>query len=204
MIPVVAVSGYPGSGKTSLARGLAGALPGALPVFMDDYERMTRTPIPDIARWMREGADIDAFEFPGLDDDLAALKQGIAVDGKRGRPRLAARKYVVFETQFGRAHGATGRHVDLQIWIDVPFDIALARNLKAFVAGFAAGDRADLLPERMRWLDEYLGNYLGTVRGLLEMQLERVGRKADVIVDGRAGIEAMVSAAVAEVQRRLP
>src|SRR5688572_21190855 len=146
MIPVVAVSGYPGSGKTSLVRGLARSLPGAAAIFMDGYERMTRAPIASIARWMQDGADIDAFDFPGLAEDLAALKHGVAVNERMSATRVHAEKYVVFETQFGRAHGDTGQHIDLQVWIDVPFDIALARNLKAFVAGFAQENNAERLP----------------------------------------------------------
>ncbi len=204
MIPVIAVSGYPGSGKTSLVRGLAKRLPGAAPVFMDNYERMTRRPIEDVARWLQAGADIDAFDFPGLGDDLAALKQGVAINDRRDNSRVAAGKYVVFETQFGRAHAETGRHIDLQVWIDVPFDIALARNLKAFVAGFARESDAGRLADQMRWLDGYLGNYLGTVRALLEMQLERVGRKADILLDGRSDLDGMIEAADAEIRRRLP
>jgi len=204
MIPVIAVSGYPGSGKTSLVRGLAGALPGAAAIFMDSYERMTQRPIEDVAHWLQGGADIDAFDFPGLGDDLTALRQGVAIDDRQGNGRVAAQKYVVFETQFGRAHAETGRHIDLQVWIDLPFDIALARNLKAFVAGFARESDPERLAGQMRWLDGYLGNYLGTVRSLLEMQLERVGRKADVILDGRTGLEEMIAAADAEIRRRLP
>lgn len=204
MISVIAVSGYPGSGKTSLVRGLAKALPGAVPVFMDSYERMTQRPIEDVARWLAAGADIDAFSFPGLADDLAALKQGVAVDDRQGSGRVAAQRYVIFETQFGRAHTETGRHIDLQIWVDVPFDIALARNLRAFVAGFAKGRDPGRLADQMAWLEGYLDNYLGTVRQLLEMQLERVGRKADIIVGGRNGLDALVAAAEAEIRRRLP
>jgi uridine kinase len=204
MIPVIAVSGYPGSGKTSLVRGLAHALPGAAPIFMDSYERMTRRPIEDVARWLQGGADINAFEFPGLAEDLDALKQGVPVKERQGNSRVSAEKYVVFETQFGRAHDDTGRHIDLQIWIDVPFDIALARNLKAFVAGFAQQNEPERLAGQMRWLDAYLGNYLGTVRQLLEMQLERVGRKADILLDGRTGLENMIESASAEILGRLP
>lgn len=204
MNQVIAVSGYPGSGKTSLVRGLAARLQGAAPLYMDNYERMTNQPIENIARWLQNGADIDAFDFPGLADDLDALKQGVAVDDRQTREKLAAKKYVIFETQFGRAHQATGRHIDLQVWIDVPFDIALARNLKAFVAGFVQENRPDRLAAQMNWLDTYLGNYLETVRALLEMQLERVGRKADIILDGRTGLDAMIEAAEAEIFRKLP
>jgi uridine kinase len=204
MIPVIAVSGYPGSGKTSLVRALARNLPGAAPLFMDSYERMTRQPIGDIARWLRDGADIDAFDFPGLSDDLAALKNGLEIRERPGNAPLSAQRHVVFETQFGRAHADTGRHIDVQVWIDVPFDIALARNLKAFTAGFLGDGHPERRAGQMQWLDTYLGNYLETVRALLEMQLERVGRKADVILDGRTDPAAMLETALAEIGRRLP
>ena len=68
---VIGVAGAPGAGKTSLVLGLAQVLEDACALHMDDYERMTRRPIADVARWMHAGADLDAFEFPGLEPELA-------------------------------------------------------------------------------------------------------------------------------------
>jgi uridine kinase len=201
---VIGVSGFPGAGKTSLVLGLTQALGGAAPIHMDSYERVTRRPIGDIERWMRDGADIDAFEFGDLDADLLRLKQGLTVEDRFSKRPVASTKYVLFETQFGRAHRKTGQHIDLQIWIDLPADVALARNLKAFVGGFLKEHDPARLPAKLRWLDGYLDNYLATVHSLLAMQRERVAAGAEVRLDGNAGLPALVEAARAEILRRLP
>lgn len=184
---VIGVAGAPGAGKTSLALGLAQMLEGARVLHMDDYERMTRRPIEDLARWMREGADIDAFDFPGLEQELLRLRQ--------------EHRYVLFETQFGRAHRATGRHLDLLLWIETPPDLALARNLQAFIAGFLA--EPPQYGARLQWLEGYLENYLGTVRELVSMQRERVGKNAEIVLDGTRPLQELLERAQAEILRRL-
>ena len=124
MALVVGVAGVPGAGKSTLLAALAPLLPGAVSLRMDDYENMTRLPIAEVARWFRDGADIDAFALPALEAELARRK--------------AAQGIVLFETQFGRAHRATGRHVDFLVWLDAPPDVALARALRAALARGAA------------------------------------------------------------------
>lgn len=173
---VVGVAGVPGAGKTTLVAALARSLPGAAALHMDSYENMTRLPIDAVARWFRDGADIDAFALADLEAELA-------------RRRQAAGGPVLFETQFGRAHRATGRHIDFLIWLDAPLDVALARSLRAVLA---RGARPD-------WLQGYLDNYLGTVRELLEMQAARVAGAADLVLDARkpvAGLAALAREAI--------
>lgn len=176
---VVGVAGIPGAGKSTLVSALAGSLPGAAALHMDSYENMTRLPVIEVARWFRDGADIDAFAFPALEAELA-------------RRKAAAGGPVLFETQFGRAHQATGRHIDFLIWLDAPLDVALARSLRAVLA---RGARPD-------WLQGYLDNYLGTVRQLLEMQKARVAGAADLVLDARASAATLADEARAAIARR--
>ena len=175
---VVGIAGVPGAGKSTLLAALAGALPGAAALHMDGYENMTRLPIAEVRRWFETGADIDAFDFPALQSDLQRMKQAPGI--------------VLFETQFGRAHRATGRHLDLLVWLDTPLDLALARALRAALARGA----------QAQWVRGYLENYLGTVRELLEMQQQRVAAGADLVLDGRGSPAALAAAAAAEIARR--
>jgi uridine kinase len=191
---VVAVSGPTGSGKSALAQALVARLEDACALHMDDYERMTREPVAEVQRWAERGANFDELAVPLLGEHLARLKAGQPVRD------IAPRKYIVFETQFGRAHTATGGLIDLLIWIDLPLELALARKLKAFAAG-ALGDANPR--ERLAWLDAYLGNYLTLVRRLLVLQAERVRPQAELVLDGSGALEPMAMRAQQYVLERL-
>jgi uridine kinase len=153
---------------------------------------------------MREGADIDAFDFPQLPEDLERLKNGAPVLDPRSRRPIEPQRYLLFETQFGRAHRETGRHIDLLIWIDTPLDVALARNMQVFVSAALDSAGTDETGNRLRWMQGYLANYLGTVRALLVMQAERVRAQADLILDGQQEPNTLARLAQDEIRRRFP
>ena len=110
---------------------------------------------------------------------------------------IAPRKYVIFETHFGRLHRETGRHIDFLVWIETPREIALARNLRDLLRGLFEDPGAQLTRDHVTRLYDYLGDYLDDVRRLTLMQQQRVGKAADLVVDGSA-----VSASVVEQVRQ--
>ncbi len=201
---VIAFAGHPGAGKSSVVRGLVQALGDACSIHMDNYETMTRTAIEDIARWMKDGADIDSFLFPQLELDLQRLKRNEAIREPHTGREVPPCKYVLFETQFGRAHKATGQHVDLMAWIDTPVDVALARNVRKLAAFSLREQQPDKLAERMQWLIVYLDNYVNVVRELMPMQKQKVAAAADIVIDGRPPLADIVQSAKNEILRRLP
>ncbi len=145
-------------------------------------------------RWLREGADPDMLAIPGLADDLAALKSGRPVADPLTGNAITPGRYVLLETQFGRRHVATGRHIDFLVWIDTPLDLALARKLRQLAAGIDERDAA-FVP----WLRGYLESYLDLVSESLRVQRDTVRAQADLIVDGTqhpAAVLAQVESAV--------
>jgi uridine kinase len=201
---VIAVAGHPGAGKTSLVKGLCASLDNACALYMDSYENMTRMPVEALARWIGNGADINAFDFPHLQADLQRLKRGEPIVDPASREAVLPGKYVLFETQFGRAHRATGAAVDFAVWIDTPLDVALARNLKAIASRALGREAPHELPGRLRWIEGYLENYLTTVRPLMAMQKAQVSAGADLVVNGEDALPELVRAARDEILRRLP
>lgn len=200
---VVAVAGPPGGGKSTLVQALVARLGDACALHMDDYERMTRRPVAEVSSWAARGADFDELEVPLLAEHLRRLKGGEPVTTPAGGRRIAPRKYIVFETQFGRAHRPTGALIDLLVWIDVSPEVALARKLRTLIADALGEERPGVARERLAALDDYLASYLALVRGLLQMQLDRVRPQADVIVDSNGELEPMIARAREQVLRRL-
>lgn len=178
---VIGIAGPPGAGKTRLAQELAHLLGDASVLSMDHYQRMTDLPPEEIARWAARGADFDALPVPGLAEHLAALRRGQTVVDPTTGAMVPACRFIVFETHFGRAHRTTGPLIDVLVWLDTPVDVALARNLRAFVRPWlqpGAGEAAQA--EGLRWIEGYLDNYLSLVAPLLRLQAERVPKDADL------------------------
>jgi hypothetical protein len=202
-VRVIGVCGPAGAGKTSLVRALAQRLDGTA-IHMDDYQGFTQEPAAAIAAWAGSGADFDAFDIPVLPEHLASLRQGRAVTDPLSLRTLAAKPNVVFETHFGRAHTPTGQHIDLLVWIEVPADVALARNVRGLLAPLVGMASGQVPRARVAALDAYMSNYLTHVRGLVAMQKARVAPAADVVVDGTQGVEVMVGQVMAVLGARFP
>lgn len=182
---VIGIASGVGGGKSTLADSLAAEFGGdASAIQFDHYERVTEQPVEAVRRWMAAGADPDALAIPGLAEDLQALKAGRKVVDPLTRTPILPRRYLLFETQFGRRHAATGRHIDFLIWIDTPLDVALARKLRQLAAA-AAGRGMSEAAAFAAWLPAYLDSYLGMVEKLLRTQRESVRPQADLLLDGR-------------------
>jgi len=201
---VVGVAGPAGGGKTSLVEGLVRELVDAASIHMDDYERMTLQPAPWIAEWAARGADLDEYPVPLLGEHLERLKRGLPVERPASQATITPRKYLLFETQLGRAHRATGALIDMLVWIDTPLEIALARVLKDVTGGALRNTGKVGRSDALAWLDTYLESYLALVRHLMILQRERVRPQADVIVDGCAERAAVVREVRDRILRALP
>lgn len=163
-VPVVAISGFPGAGKTTLTRQLAAHF-GVPIVSYDDHETITRQPPEMVRDWVARGSDYDEIK---LDSLLAALDAAAA----------SAPPFILLDTLLGRAHAASGGRIDLSLWLDVPADIALARKLRQ--AGQRVGDDLRQAREFAAWVASYTRQYEQFIAGTYVTQAERVRPAADV------------------------
>ena len=193
----MAVSAPVGGGKSTLVRGLLQRLPDSAAIHFDHYETLTERPLEDIARWMRDGADVDGFVIERLPEDIVKLRSGEAVVDPATGQEISPARTLLFETPFARLHRATGGAIDLAIWIDTPLDVALARNIREFTM------RPEMYQDLGPWLRGYLDSYLETVREVLCLQQTVVGNAADLVLDGRSDVDTNVRLAAEEIGRRL-
>jgi uridine kinase len=200
---VVAVTGPVGAGKTTLVNGLAARLPDACAIHFDHYQTVTKRPIDEIARWMRSGADPNAFQIPGLSEALAALLRGEPASDPKTGETIPPRRIVLLDTPFGTLHQETARFIDLLAWIETPLDVALARKVREFTGHFLDARDPDAGRSFVPWLHGYLGNYLDVVADLMRMQKEKLGAEADFAVDGSGPPDAVVERAAREIAERL-
>lgn len=186
--PIVAISGHPGGGKTSLTKALQEKL-GVPALHYDDYEHVTSWPSAKVREWIERGSNYDEIMLEPLVAELIRLAEVTP------RP-----KCVLFDTLLGRAHGATGALIDTLIWIDTPADIALARMIGAAAGRARAAQEA---PAFVGWLESYLAHYTGFIAGTYTVQIERVRPAADIIMDGRAAPQRLADEAAQLIRQRL-
>ncbi len=201
---VIAVAAPIGGGKTSLAKAIAARLGDAVTIHFDRYETVTRRPIEDVIRWVEAGGDFNELSVPHLAEDLGRLKRGEPVFDPASCRETPSGKYVLFEMPLGRKYQETAELIDFLIWVEVPFDVALARKIKEFAGEFMAHERPEELGNFAAWLNGYLDNYLKVVRRVLQIQRDRVCPDADMVLDGRAEFDTMITHATREILHRFP
>lgn len=181
---IIAISGPPGAGKSTLCRALAERIAAGAPVEYDDYETMTRQSPDAVAAWLARGAPYEELETPGLVDALRAA----ALAGN-----------VVFETPLGRAHPETGPLIDFSIWLSCPDDVALARKVGQFLEA-ARGSPPERLISFHDWLADYLDAYVKVVRPAYAPQGERVQPLADLSLDALVPAKEHLSAIISRME----
>lgn len=200
---VIAISAPPGAGKTVLAHALAAKLPGALAIEHDHYEAFTSRSPREIEAWLNAGGAYDEVDVSALVADIEALKAGRDIldrsTGQRGR----AERFIVVETPFGSAHPAMREHIDFEVWVEIPADLALARRLSEFVQAASGDPSAANLRQFVGWLDGYLQNYINIVRRAIAIQRTRVAREADfALIDQDANVADQVKAVMLALKAR--
>lgn len=170
--PILAISGPPGSGKSTLIGALVARFRVHV-VHFDAHEQMTDRSLAEMKDWIARGMPLVEMLPPGLTAHLRAA---------------AADAPVLFETPLGRAVADHSALIDWSVWLDLPADIALARKIAATVsqADWTSQD------ELSAWLQGYLAAYPQIVAPSLAMQAARVRPLADEMLDANMGTERLV------------
>jgi uridine kinase len=193
---VIGVAGGTGSGKTTVARKLAEAMPAGTSTIIefDSYYR-DQEGVSPAARAATNYDHPDALESDLLADHLRRLRQGEGVDvpiydfrshtRKRETRRVEPTPVVVVEGILALALPHVRQHCDIKIFVDTDADIRVFRRI-----------RRDL-EERGRSFASVREQYYKSVRPMHQQFVEPSKRWADLIIpeggDNHVALEILIA-----------
>jgi uridine kinase len=126
---VIAISGFVGSGKSTVSSALAKTLGDAPILMIDHYEHYVEWP-QDMRQWVKDGADPSQIRVPKLKDDLLSLLNGQTITDPFDGTILKPSNYIILEEPSGRERQEIREYIDLVIFIDVPQDVCVIRMIE--------------------------------------------------------------------------
>ena len=199
---IVGIAGGSGSGKSTVARRIAGALPAPEVAFIDMdayYRNFSHLSMEERRRvnWDHP----DALDIDLLVAHLAELRAGRAIEkpvydfvthARVARTeRVESGLVVVIDGILLFADERVRALCDVKVFVDADADIRLIRRIRRDIA------------ERGRPLDEILEQYLSTVQPMHLQFVEPSKRYADVIVPRGGHNEVAIEMLVAKIRGRV-
>jgi uridine kinase len=189
---VLAVCGPAGAGKSTLLRTLHRQRPTVTLLEFDDYEAVST--IPDTRQWLASGADPNAYQTPQLIADLQALVAGQPIRlPKQSEMRYPA-PLIVIEEPFGRTRTSIASLLDAAIYLETPFDVALARAVLRPNPYFPWERDA---VQHIQQLHVFLNWYIEVGCHLARAIAAQVRPHCDLILDGTHSAEALAGQVLA-------
>lgn len=199
---VIGIAGGTGSGKSTVARKVAEALPDASVAFLEmdayykDFRHLTLEQLHHV-NWDHP----DAFDVDLLSTHLATLARGEAVGmpvyefashsrSERTR-RIAPADVIVVDGILLLADPSLRECCDVKVFVDADADVRLIRRIRRDTK------------VRGRTLESVLDQYLTTVQPMHLQFVEPSKRYADVIVPRGGSNVVAIEMIVAKIQRRL-
>lgn len=199
---IIGVAGGTGSGKSTVARRVAEALPEASVAFIEmdayyrDFKGLSGTELEHL-NWDHP----DAFDIEFLTEHLAALSRGesiqapvydFATHSRSADTRIIrARDVVVFDGILSLADERVRDLCDVKVFVDADADIRLIRRIRRDMA------------KRGRSLESILDQYLTTVQPMHLQFVEPSKRYADIIVPRGGKNVVAIEMIVAKIHREL-
>ena len=176
MSHVIAICGTMGSGKSTTVGLLAQTLADCTALYEDDFNPAPLQTVEQVQDWAARGGHVDEFDLSELVGELQRLSK------HPGR-------IILLETQFGRMHPALRPLIDLQCWIDVEPDIALARKVAQLARNFVEDPATESSTAPLQWIAGFCESYFQTTRTLFIQQRATISDQSDVQVSGAGSPE---------------
>ncbi len=186
---VIAIAGYVGSGKSTIAADLSKALGNAPILMFDHYADDIEWP-QDINRWVQEGADPNQIRIPKLKEDLLSLLRGRPVTDPFNGQMLEPSEYILLEEPSGGSREEIKAWIDRVVYIDTPRDVCVVRLIERLIdmsvwktKGTFEGEEKDELDHQLDAVATWLSHYQ-KARPMYIAGSYRAQQSADIIVDG--------------------
>lgn len=124
---IIGITGMSGSGKTTLVKAISDSI-NATAIYWDDFDSISKSP-DDYVDWYHRGKNYAEFDYTKLSDVLNKLKSGNMIYHPISNEKLVSTPFIIFDAPMGRLHQQTGKHIDIEIYMDTPADVSLARRL---------------------------------------------------------------------------
>ncbi len=195
---VIAISGFVGSGKSTVSSALAKSLGDAPVLMIDHYEHYVEWP-PDMMQWVKDGADPSQIRVPKLKDDLLALLNGQTITDPFDDKIIKPSNYIILEEPSGRERQEIREYIDLVIFIDVPQDVCVIRMIERALnmelwksKGTLESETSENLVQQLDAVALWTTQYQ-RARSMYMQVSQLVKAKADIIVNGMNKIDEITS-----------
>jgi len=191
---VIAIAGYVGSGKSTVAASLSMRLENAPVLIFDHYEKYIEWP-QDINQWIHDGADPDQIRIPKLKEDLLSLLKGKSVTDPLDGKLISPAKMILLEEPSGGQREEIREMIDLVVYIDVPQDVCVSRLVERVIdmdmwnaKGTFEDETKEDLVRQLNAVASWVIHYQ-QARPMYMLGSRMAQQKADIVVDGMKTIE---------------
>ncbi len=174
---VLAIAGTSASGKTTIVKRLTSEMDNAASLFFDDYEDEHTYP-DDFGIFAEQNFDPNLFKSEKFAADIARIRTGESILPPGSKTEINQPAILILEEPTGRSRDIMKPLIDAVVWLDVPYDLTLARRIVR-----TAGETSD--PEmQARTIIGFAELYLQGLGDIYKNIGETVRAQSDFVVDG--------------------
>jgi len=198
---IICISAPSGGGKTAVVQRLGQLHPNAVTLYFDEYDDIAEganVHPASLRQRIRDGADYNAWQMPGLIRDLNRLKQGQLIQSPLAGTHISPPPMVFLDAALGRAHAALRPYLDFMVYVDTPLDIAMARRMQRDYFGDNQCDAHAALQQ----IQAMTAAYLEWARAAY-LELDRqVKPQCDLVLDGCLPVDELAQQILATIKER--
>lgn len=183
---VLAIAGTSASGKSTTVKRLTSEINNTASLFFDDYQDEHTYP-DSFEVFIEQDFDPNLFKSEKFAADIARIKAGESITAPGSDEAITSPGILILEEPTGRSRDIMRPLIDAVVWLDVPYDMTLARRIVR-----TAGQIPDNPEMQARTIVGFAEMYLQFLGDVYKNVGEKVKAQSDFIVDGTQSPEDIV------------